>query len=92
MTDGPAEQARDLDRLVAELRDLEAYNQRQERVLRRMQRSTERDAVRTHTASDHTAGGSNADEFFGRRSSSGGGGAKEEPALVAEEVEEKSEE
>ena len=40
MTDGPAEQARDLDRLVAELRDLEAYNQRQERVLRRMQRST----------------------------------------------------
>ena len=74
MTDGPAEQARDLDQLVAELRDLEAYNQRQERVLRRMQRSRERDGLRTQT--DHTAGGSNADEFFNRRSSSGGGGAR----------------
>ena len=42
-----------------------------------MQRSMERDAVRTQTDQmDHTAGGSNADEFFGRRSSSGGGGAR----------------
>ena len=57
MNDGPAEQARDLDRLVAELRDLEAYNQRQERVLRRMQRSRERDGGQGHgrTRCDHTA-------------------------------------
>ena len=65
--------ARDLDRLVAELRDLEAYNQRQERALRRAQRAVDRDAERERRSQlDGTAVAleRSSDGFFG---STGGG-------------------
>ena len=60
--------ARDLDRLVAELRDLEAYNQRQERTLRRAQRDAERER-RSQLDGTAVALERSSDGFFG----SGGG-------------------
>ena len=56
--------ARDLDRLVAELRDLEAYNQRQERTLRRAQRDAERER-RSQLDGTAVALERSSDGFFG---------------------------
>ena len=61
--------ARDLDRLVAELRDLEAYNQRQERTLRRAQRAVDRER-RSQLDGTAVALERSSDGFFG---STGGG-------------------